>query len=70
MIFLLSNQNSDNAIEINKTAKSWAKKTTGFSFAQLKELIISVHIYEKDVNESIERLRELCETDEEEGDDE
>lgn len=53
--FLCSNgfQKSDEELA------SWADRTEGFSLATLKELVISVVIYKRTVEESIERLQGL-----------
>lgn len=68
--YLLTNANANAKETLRvKTARQWAHLTPHFSLAQLKELVISVHVYEKDVNESIERLRALCETTDDEKED-
>ena len=44
----------------NIDLKTWVEKTEGFSFAMLKELIISVIILKKDFNDSYNRLKEMA----------
>lgn len=48
----------DNPAELDK----WVKGTEGFSIAHLKELIISVEIFEADVEYAIKRLRKMIDT--------
>jgi chromosomal replication initiation ATPase DnaA len=50
---------------MDKQALDWAEKTQGFSLASLKELVISVLVYQKDVQSSIQRLQELAKVKEE-----
>ena len=42
-------------------ADLWVKETEEFSFAHLKELIVSVEVFERPFDESVERLRQMME---------
>ena len=53
----------------NDEINNWVKKTEGFSFAAMAELVISVKCLDHDLNEAIETLRDLLDANPKSSDD-